>query len=430
MRAYGVLMGRLLYDWSYSPVVRLLVPIAMYIYYRVRHGNDPSALPVVLAAHRYSRGRACTGLLSRHIKRHLRMWADSTVRLSDLSAISEQVRHLLRVRSIVLKPPVVDCGRVIEKGVLLIAGCFRELFSTVDVEKLLCSYRLVFEPNTSGHANPDILLYSAFANHPIIVMCADDADYTFLHFLGTNLVPVKLSSSDWVNPEIFRPIEGVQKQFDAAMVAFWGRTKRHHVLFRALRDMRDPSFRVALVGEPWEGTREEIEVLARLYRVGEQITIFEHIPPPEVNIVLNQSKVNLLLSFREGGNKAIIEGMFANIPAIVYRGLFGINREYINERTGVFVAEAELPMAMQWFRNHYLDFSPREWALSNVSPVVSAGKLNAVLREVALKCGERWTVDIVAKCKSPELQYYPEPAVPRGFPTIEDILRDYGRQQR
>lgn len=426
-RAYKVLLDRLLYDWSYSPVVRFLVPLAMYIYYHARYRNDPTAFSLVLAAHRYSRGQGCTDLLARYIKHHVNEWAGAATCSIKPSTVSERTHQLLQARSIVLKAPVIDSGRVLEKGVILVAGCFREFFHAVDVEKMLCSYTLVLEPNTSGHANPDILLYAAFTNHPVLVMCADDADYAFLDFLGTNLIPIRLSSSDWVNPNIFRPIDGVQKQFDAVMVAFWGRTKRHHILFRALRDMRDPSFRVALVGEPWEGTRDEIELLAQLYRVRKQVTIFERLSPSEVNMVLNHSKVNLLLSFREGGNKAIMEGMFANVPALVYRGLFGINRGYINKHTGSFVSEAELPAAMRWFRDHYRDFSPREWALSNVSPELSTSKLNAALKEVALKCGERWTVDIVAKCKSPELQYYPDPSVARGLPTIKDILREYSR---
>ncbi len=79
------------------------------------------------------------------------------------------------------------------------------------------------------------------------------------------------------------------------MVAGWAVYKRHHALFRALKHLRHTDIKVAIVGFEWEGSREEIEMLIDLYVVRKHLDIYQSLPPPEVNRVLNQSKVNLIL---------------------------------------------------------------------------------------------------------------------------------------
>ena len=91
-----------------------------------------------------------------------------------------------------------------------------------------------------------------------------------------------------------------EKRYGAVMIARWGIYKRHHVLFRALRELRDPSFKVALVADPWPHKRKEIERLIDFYDVRKNLDIFENLKSEEVNEILNQSKVNLLLSLQKG----------------------------------------------------------------------------------------------------------------------------------
>jgi len=422
MVLYRALLQRKAFDWSFSPLVRSAVVYGSYVGYLLAgSGSNPRAFARLLNAHRYTAGKGIAAFLRQQIKMGLEKWMHYRHKITPLEAPSNGFRR----RILVLKPPRKVNDRCVEKGVLLVAGHHGELYRLVDVERLTRDYYLVFEPGWSGYASEDILHYCLFKDCPIVIMCPELDDYEFIKYLDTNLIPVRFGASDWVDPRIFRPIEGFDKDFDAVMVAVWGKYKRHHVLFHALRGIRRSGARVALAGMPWQGTREEIEMLVDYYEVGSHVTIFENLSPVEVNEVLNRSKVNMILSLREGANRSIFEGFFADVPGIVLRRNIGINKDYINQYTGKLVEENELAQALLWFREHWKDFSPRVWALANISPEVTTAKLNHLLKGIAESRGELWTTDIVAKCNSPEPTYYPDPSVAKDFPTINDILADY-----
>lgn len=423
---YVALAKRKIFDYSFHPLVRWAVVYALYLRYHLAGGDGvPGAFKYLLSAHRYAGGRERFDFLNRLILRNLPRWL---TRVSDqtIDPIAQPSKGFL-TRTLVLKPPSRNYAGVNEKGVLLVAGHHGELYKLVDVSRLTKDYFLVFEPGWSGYASEDLLYYCKFSDAPIIVMSPEETDFVFLKNLRTNLVPVRFGASDWVDHRIFRPLHGTNKDYDAVMVAVWGRYKRHHALFRALRSIKRSGISVALVGIPWQGTREEIEALIDYYGVRSYITIYENLKPVEVNEVLNRSKVNMILTLREGANRSIFEGFFADTPGIVLRQNIGINKEYINEHTGKLIEEHELPQVLLWFRDNWQQFTPREWAMSNISPEVTAAKLNHVLREIALSRGEPWTRDIVVKCNSPEPTYYPDPSVARGFPTAMEIVERYRR---
>lgn len=70
--------------------------------------------------------------------------------------------------------------------------------------------------------------------------------------------------------------------------------------------------------------------------------------------------MNILLSLKEGSNRAIFEGFFANTPAIVLKSNIGVNKSYINEQTGRLIREDELPEALVEFRSSFSRYSPRK----------------------------------------------------------------------
>src|ERR1700741_1528918 len=88
---------------------------------------------------------------------------------------------------------------------------------------------------------------------PVPVMCFTDEDYAFIDEVGAPFVPLHMGPADWVNADMFRPAENVQKIHDLVMVANFAHHKRHATLFRALRDVRDRDLRVLLIGFPWHG---------------------------------------------------------------------------------------------------------------------------------------------------------------------------------
>lgn len=425
MRAYSALLKRKLFDGSFHPAVRWGVAAALYVRYLLRGGGaKPRSFPYLLSAHRYAAGKAGSRLYEKQIAANLFAWLGHNLPERRLPLSEGQMRSF-RARTLVLKPPRVERDSTVERGVLF-TKTFWELAVLTDLDRLLRDYWLVIEPGWSGYADAHLLYYCRF-QQPIVVCAPEITDYEFLQRLNTNLVPVSIGASDWAHPEIFHPIEGVQKVYDAVMVAGWAVYKRHHALFRALKHLRYTDIKVAIVGFEWKGSREEIEQLIDLYGVREHLDVYQSLSPQQVNEILNQSKVNLILTLREGANKSIFEGFFANVPGIVLRNNVGINKSYINDYTGRLIDEKELPQVLLWFREHYRDFRPREWAMQNISPQATTKKLNAILQEIAREQGELWTRDIVAKSNCPDPTYYPDSSVAVGFPTVDDILRQYGR---
>jgi hypothetical protein len=303
---------------------------------------------------------------------------------------------------------------------------FRRL---VTMESMLADYTLVLEPSWSGYANPKILSFAAFHDHPILVMSPCAADYRLLAQLQSNLVPIPIGASDWVDPRVFRPLAGHQKRFDAVMVARWTRVKRPHLLFRALARMADPAYRVAIVAANIPGDTDRAPILALIdqYRLGSQVTVFEDLKPAGVNAILNQSKVNLLLSRQEGSNRSLFEGFFAGVPGLAFANVIGVPLDHFTPQTGRLIGEHELIGALRFFRKHWEQFDPRPWAMANITPEVTTARLNLILQQLARERGEPWTRDIVTKCNRPEMDYYPDDSAGHGFPTIEDLFARYGR---
>jgi glycosyltransferase involved in cell wall biosynthesis len=330
---------------------------------------------------------------------------------------------------LVLKAPRRSGARVTEKGVLLLANNerARSFAERVDMPALLENYTLVLETSWAGYANRDILYFTQFAPHRVAVMETDYRDRRFLESLGANLYPVTMGTSDWIDPDIFRPLAGVEKAFDAVMVARWSVIKRHDALFRAVRSLKDPSYRLALIGRRLAISAEgpAIRSLLDHYGIAAHVTIFEELDQDGVNLVLNQSKLNVLLSRHEGSNRSLFEGFFAGVPGLALENNVGIPKEYFTPETGRLVAEHEFAAALSYFRAHWHEFAPHAWAHRNIAPDVTTAKLNALLRTWAREDGEEWTSNTVAKCT--RLRYYPGPEVARGFPTILELVARYAR---
>ena len=424
---------RFAFDWSYHPFARVALSTMLLTFAHIRQAYDVcQGFRLLCTAHRLLKKGFLATREVQIIRKWLPVWHERCVNFLESRPVSEKEIHYFKVRALVLKPPVFSGCEVVEKGVLLIFGEIDVLIRLLDVARLLRDYWLVLEPGSAGYALPSLLYFTVFPDEPVVVMAPAFEDRKFLADLKSNLVCSSLGASDWVNPKIFQPLANVPKVYDAVMVAYWGRVKRHHVLFSALRVLRDKSYKVALVGFPWdEGTLTQVQNLATWYGVREQIDFYERLKPEGVNLVLNQSKVNLLLSLKEGANRTLFEGMFAGVPAVLIANNIGVNKEhFVPGVTGCLIKESELPETLRWFREHYREFSPREWAMQNISPQVSAAKLNTLLRELAHQRGEPWTRDIVAKTNCPEPRYYPDASVAEGFPTVDDILRQYGSNNK
>ena len=323
-----------------------------------------------------------------------------------VESIQQDQFNMVASRSIVLKNPNIQEGQF-EKGVLLIT--FTETFpffhKYIDCEQLLKYFYVVLEPSWAGYCNPNILFWMKYKSYPIVVQSAEQNDYSFLLLLKSNLIPVDFGASDWVDFRIFRPISGLKKKFDVIYVCTYKPIKRHHVLFKAISNINDPSYKAALVCVRWGGKRLEIDHLIDYYGIKRNITIYEDMSPIQVNELLNMSKVNVLLSLKEGSNRSIFEGFFANIPGIVLKNNIGVNKSYINAMTGRLILENKLMDELLYFRENWARYNARDWAMKNISPLITTKKLSECLKKIAHDNNEPWTQDIVSKVNVPEVKY-------------------------
>ena len=305
-------------------------------------------------------------------------------------------------RLMVLKAPAANG----EKGVLfvMVSYIFDWIRSNMDLKRLLEDYTLVFEPSWSGYCFSGLLNYTRWKDE-VFVLSAEEGDFAFLERLNSNLVPLELGPCDWVDPDAAKPYLTDQKEFDIVMNSNWAGWKRHYVLFRMLRNAKR-RYKVALIGVKWGSPlriQADIRRLADYYGVTSQLTIFDEIPYQQVMEITCRSRVSILLSLKEGSNRAIAESILSDVPVIVLANHVGGIRKNIVPETGLLAEERHLAAAVDRLLESHL--SPRTWGLEHVSCLKSSEKLNAILREHALSHGRPWTQDIAVRSNSPDSTY-------------------------
>jgi glycosyltransferase involved in cell wall biosynthesis len=279
-------------------------------------------------------------------------------------------------RLIVLAAPRVD-----QRGAILLkyTEYFRYFLRVFD-SQIFDRFDVVLEPSYVGYCLPDILEFQR-AKRPVFVQVWEDRDRSLLERFAPRLRPVPLSPNAWTDHRIFRPLDGVKREYDVVTVGHWNPIKRHHALFRALRASGNRRIRVACVGAAWGGTRESVEAQAEWYQVRPQVDFYDSLDQTELNVLLNRSRAAILLSRKEGANKAIVESMFAGLPSFMRSGFnYGTEYPYMNQATGGFFEESGLSRLL--CRIHEGEFSglrPRDWVMQNWSPERSTVTLEECL---------------------------------------------------
>ena len=327
---------------------------------------------------------------------------------------------------IILKPYDAATG---ERGVLMLmySEAVRAMVAIYDLGALASKYMFVLEPSSWGYQDVRFLFYLG-SDLDVLIQSPRRADFEFVESLQTNLVPVSVGAGEWVDPAVFHPREpGAEAKYDAVMVSAWDPLKRHEVFFRAaarLKQTGGRTLRFALIGYQMGWTREPIERLLRQYDLERDCDIYEMIPHEQVASIVANSRLSLLLSHREGANRAIYESMFCGTPIIVYRHQCGVNLDHVNARTGLLADDDELPEAIGYVLDHRDEFDPRGWAHENAGYANATGKINSALRQMSERRGLSWTTDIVAKKSAPELRYA-QPGAYKIFAEEYERLHEY-----
>ena len=307
-----------------------------------------------------------------------------------------------------------------EKGVLILTfnylfQAFQAIYRTRELSQY---YWMIFEPSFYRYEDP---AYALFQGWEALLQAGNPVIRSGIDAVGCSFHTVPLSSSDWTDSDFFCPLPDERKIYDLIYVANWSENKQHELLFRSLAKIRR-RLRVALVGFRWERSRDEILRLANQYGVADRCEIFEKMPAEEVNRLLNQSRVNLLLSRFEAGNKGLYEAMFASLPSVVYRHCEGLDPSCINEQTGLLADENELSDAILSALDCPDRFAPRAWALEHTGYLRSTRIVNHALCELSAAQREPWRTDIAAKVNRPTFVFKnPEDAV-RLAPVLHHLL--------
>jgi hypothetical protein len=311
-------------------------------------------------------------------------------------------------RLIILSPPMNG-----QLGVLLVkfTDYFPYLTKVFDLGKLSKDYMVVLEPSGAGYFDEYILCLMEY-QITCIIQSAEPVDYEFIESLNTNIYPIDIGANCWVDDRVFHPLKYNEKEFDIIMVSIWADFKRHYHLFEALsRCKKRNEVKIALVGRPYPRSLESIKQLANYYGVKERISFFEDIRQDKINELYNQSKVYLLLSKKEGFNKAIIEAMNADVPGFLLKGFnYGHHYDYINDSTGGFID----PSRLHEFIDNIDDilknghYSPRRWVKQNMSYEISTRKLIGKIEELEQEKNIRVNKSLEYKINNPDCDYVDE----------------------
>lgn len=355
-----------------------------------------------------------------HSIRNLCSAARLTNNLSALAGIEKKIRHRLHgwdplqvdwtefvanvddpalYRGVILKPWVSDR----EPGVFFVGFEVEwiKLLRHCDLKKFSRRYMLIVGPSSNPY---NLINYAVPAAYPgtLFSLINHDDDLEIVPRIGPNYRMIPLYTSHWVNPALFHPRPRAGRDIDLIMVASFGKVKRHHLLFRALRHM-PRELRILLIGQDQDGrTAQTINDEARFYGVANRFEIVANAKHPEVLDALGRSRASVLLSLREGSAVVVSESLFADTPTALLHDAYNGSRAFINEQTGVFLHEENLAEQLMSFLQRAEEFAPRQWADDNISCYRSTVQLNRILRDYAVESGLDWTQDIAPWCWSPD----------------------------
>lgn len=312
-------------------------------------------------------------------------------------------------RILILKVPVIVDNKIIERGAIIFkfSEIFIPMYHLLEVNLFAKYFRIILEPSSSGYSAEEILIWTTLGTEKIIVLSPDKGDFEFLSKIKTNLIPVNLGAADWVNPEIFYKLNEIPKEYDSIYVANFNPVKRVDRYIRAVVNItrQKSNYHAALVCAGHGSAETEIMAILNWAQAKAKISFFSRMSQVELNKLINQSRVNVLLSLREGANKGLSEGLCSGTPALLLEENVGVNRDKINSLTGKIVPDAALEDTLIWFANAKEEFKPQEWVNEHYSPIASTNSLANCLAEIEAADGRVWSMGLYPKVNQPELAY-------------------------
>ncbi len=405
--------------------------LAVLFYFRACFpvGRSKVCLEALLAAARVSEHDALRALVRRKIRPKLtgplaHCWRENRVGLSRYSSGFEDIRRKSLTTSLLLKEP----GPNAEKGVLYSSFEYNwiRLVENHDARRFLSDYYLVGASSWSPPDYASFVQFAGLSDDPIFIGISNWVDMEAYRLVSPVIEPIPLMACDWINPDFYQPRPKTQRSIDILMIANWLPFKRHWLLFEALRCMRR-NLRVVLVGRDGPGrTEKELRAEARVFGVPQELEFHTNIGIEEVTRLQCDAHIATLFSIREGSCVAPVECFFADTPVAMMRDAHVGSRAHINEQTGILVKRSGLARTLERLLEETERYSPRAWAMANVTCHHSSTKLNALLKAHAERIGRPWTRDITPLCWRYVPTYVHDDDEVRLAPGVERLRERYG----
>lgn len=296
-------------------------------------------------------------------------------------------------KSIILKAPVSTR----EKGVLYLTfeKQWLRLLRTGKAAEIARRYDIVLGPSSSPPPHVELFLMTKWWPGTIWTLLSNFHDAELLREISPKIVPVPLLASSWIDGADFNEHLGQPKVYDIVMLAHFDPVKRHWLFFDALRKL-PRSMRVLLMGVPLGGRSDkDLREEARSFGVADRFDLLVRPSRAEVMAGLAQGRISLVFSRQEGACIAVTESLFANTPVGLFRNARIGSKAFINDKTGMLFERRGLARQLQQFVEKADRFTPRPWAMENVSCHISRQVLNEILRETANKTDAEWTRDLL-----------------------------------
>lgn len=287
-----------------------------------------------------------------------------------------------------------------EKGVLYCSFEYNwmRLVAHYDAAAVLRDYYLVGATSGARNDYASMMAYAGLSEDPLFIGISNLDDLEPLGILRPVVEPLSIMAGDWINPDYFEPKPHRERTIDILMVAAWSELKRHWLLFEALRDM-PKNLRVVLVGRDDVGrTEREIRAEARAFGVQQDLELHTNLEIDQVYALQCDARISTIFTKREGSCVAVPESLFAGAPVAMMEEAYIGSKAYINHRTGILVRRSGLAQQLQRFLEESERYTPREWAIQNISCFITSRRLNDLLRAHALRTGRPWTTDIAPMC--------------------------------
>jgi glycosyltransferase involved in cell wall biosynthesis len=314
-----------------------------------------------------------------------------------------------------LSPPRIDDEGKIYKGVLLITytDTIEYYLKHPQFDLINQIFVFVLEPSSAGYADPAILAMIS-RGKDVLVQATEIVDRTFLESLYPQANVISIGASNWVDYKTFMPVQ-CDKIYDSIYITNTNPIKRNERFIKAISRIiprAEPGYKAAIVAAGWGGSDScVLKSLIKKHRLDGCVEVFTAMPQQELRNLISMSKCSVLLSLKEGSNRALFESMFCDVPVILISENVGVNKSYINEFTGKLVYDFSLETALISMRKTWSFYRPRDWALHNISYEVSISTLKNIISDRKIN-GGYVNVELKNKVNAPEVRYLPGTIMP------------------